>query len=454
MFEMQQTPYLLTTLDDAKRYMMRVDTNSTQDDAQILGFVRVASNTIETFLRRKIRLRTFTEELYSSNQIYGRNGMQILDLRNSPVTSISEIIINNEVPRNFDSDNALETSEYTFNKRLGQIEFGGSLSFESGFIDDTVFNNNITTGHVRNRDTIPNTDSSYTYGMENIRITYTAGYSGFDIETGVNDTIDWEDDNGTQTATISSGVYSASGLASALQTAMNAAASSPAKTVTYNQFTGKFTIAQASGTFILQLFNGANASKTIGYDLGYDSNIQASGMNHNLWGTWRIITGTANSTTWTTETFDSTTGQIVVQNIDDEGEDDLLFSFDAGANTAGDCPPAFRRNPMNFQATTISLKGIQGNRGDGDVNYQILYTVDDGALSYESNNAVLGIPYEIQDACNRLTMYLWERSGKGDLDELGKNSISSVNLGTLAFNKNEKNDILQSIVQYKEVRLG
>jgi hypothetical protein len=58
-------------------------------------------------------------------------------------------------------------------------------------------------------------------------------------------------------------------LASALQTAMNAASPGEIKTVTYSNTTGKFTISSTGAVFSILWFTGANAANTIGGKIGF-----------------------------------------------------------------------------------------------------------------------------------------------------------------------------------------
>jgi hypothetical protein len=88
--------------------------------------------------------------------------------------------------------------------------------------------------------------------------------------TASTDTIDWTDDSGTWAATVESKwYYDPIELASALQSAMNAA-TSEVFTVSYSNSTGKFTITYASPTTLSLLWNtGANTAQTIGAKLGF-----------------------------------------------------------------------------------------------------------------------------------------------------------------------------------------
>lgn len=82
--------------------------------------------------------------------------------------------------------------------------------------------------------------------------------------------LDWTDDDGTFAAAVTAKWYkNPHELASALQTAMNAAGSSETATVTYNDSTGKFNI-KTTGTVLSLLWSsGTNTANSIGTKLGF-----------------------------------------------------------------------------------------------------------------------------------------------------------------------------------------
>lgn len=84
--------------------------------------------------------------------------------------------------------------------------------------------------------------------------------------------LDFTDDDGTWVATVTAKVYKdPHELASALQTAMQAANAGETPTVTYSDSTGKFTI-KTTGTLLSLLWNtGTNAANTIGDKIGFST---------------------------------------------------------------------------------------------------------------------------------------------------------------------------------------
>lgn len=107
----------------------------------------------------------------------------------------------------------------------------------------------------------------------------TIEFAGFLIEAGVNDKLDFtEGSSGAAVATIPAGSYATgSALATAIETAMNAAASDNTYTVTYAA--GTFTIARNVGvdTIDLDWNTGPNAATTIGEDIGFDTSADDTG---------------------------------------------------------------------------------------------------------------------------------------------------------------------------------
>lgn len=90
--------------------------------------------------------------------------------------------------------------------------------------------------------------------------------------------LDWTDDDGTFAAAVTAGWYKTpQALASALQSAMNATASTETATVTYSNSTGKFTIKTTGTVLTLKWNTGANTANTIGTKLGFSVAADDSG---------------------------------------------------------------------------------------------------------------------------------------------------------------------------------
>jgi len=105
---------------------------------------------------------------------------------------------------------------------------------------------------------------------------------GWNIVTGFNDRLDFtEGVTGDAAAVIPPGNYvSGETLATAIQTAMNTAATDNTYAVTYSSVTFKFTVARDAGAaaFGLEHFTGANKTRSISADLGYDVSADDTGL--------------------------------------------------------------------------------------------------------------------------------------------------------------------------------
>ena len=105
---------------------------------------------------------------------------------------------------------------------------------------------------------------------------------GWNVRAGENDKLDFtEGVTGDATATLTAGNYATgAALATEIQTQMDAAATDNTYTVTYSGSTNKFTIARATGTatFGLEWATGANATTSIGRDLGFDVSADDTGL--------------------------------------------------------------------------------------------------------------------------------------------------------------------------------
>ncbi len=99
-------------------------------------------------------------------------------------------------------------------------------------------------------------------------------HTHFIIESGVNDVLRYKDSNNDiYNVTVTAGSYTGTGLATELETQMDAV-STPDMTVSYNASTGIFTIADAGGNYELLWSHG---STTIGEMLGFDPSATDAG---------------------------------------------------------------------------------------------------------------------------------------------------------------------------------
>lgn len=104
---------------------------------------------------------------------------------------------------------------------------------------------------------------------------------GWNIVTGFSNKLDFtEGVTGDATATLAAGNYATgAALATELQTRINAAATDNTYTVSYSSTTNKFTIARdvGSASFGLEWSTGAEAEKSCGIDIGFDTSADDTG---------------------------------------------------------------------------------------------------------------------------------------------------------------------------------
>ena len=116
-------------------------------------------------------------------------------------------------------------------------------------------------------------DQRFTRGRANVQISYVAGYSDFEITEGVSDKIIINEGVSDITVSLTEGVYNASGLATQLQTDINAnITTSSDYTATYSETSHRIKISKGAGTFSLPWTNVSTENKIIGRQLGYNTN--------------------------------------------------------------------------------------------------------------------------------------------------------------------------------------
>ena len=110
--------------------------------------------------------------------------------------------------------------------------------------------------------------SRFNFSQQNSKITYDAGY-GIDIQTGINDRIDFDEGSSALVATLDEAQYTPESLATEVSTQMTSAGTD--FTCTYDEATEKFAIAQDTpATFNLLWTSGANEDRSVGKTLGFD----------------------------------------------------------------------------------------------------------------------------------------------------------------------------------------
>jgi len=225
------TSYALAGLDNFKDFIG--DTGSTNDNFYRM-LIKSASEYMESEIDRKLRPRSYTE-------YYDGKGTTRIFLNQYPILSTAATItVYDDINRNFTSTYLFDSDDLIIYSEEGYIEVAPDADLQS------VFNK----------------------GVQNVKVTYDAGYSQFEVVTGVNDEIDFNEGGSELTATLDSGVYMASELATEIDTQLTDAGAGT-YTVAYNSVTNKFTLTKSTGTFQLLWNGGSNAATNAGDLLGF-----------------------------------------------------------------------------------------------------------------------------------------------------------------------------------------
>ncbi|GAF74061.1 unnamed protein product, partial [marine sediment metagenome] len=373
------------------------------------------------------------------------DGSNSIQLKQYPVSEI--VSLHYDPLRVYGDDTLINPSTYDFDKTSGRIllnscsglRFYGDGNQGGGAVYYMASSN-------------PGTPlSGINSNLDDVwKVVYKAGFNHFEIQTDVNDTIEWQSSEGNYTAVVDAGDWLGDDLATEMQTKMNAQfiASDP-YTVIYSQQSGKFTFTSTDTPFILKFFNGDFPEKTIGDMVGFDQFINQSSVSSTNWGEWISMSGTATNTPLVIPLV-SESGQIKIMNND--FNDGFQYSVDGGINWS-DVGRGFEPNAMFIKTTEIQIKTLTvGKEAEFGLSYTVQDTGLDG-LSQESDHAVLGIPADINQACIELASFFYLKSSKGSLDSIGKKSKSSgvVGGGSTTYDKNEEQNILNTLTNYKKI---
>lgn len=233
----------LLTSTSIIRAMLDVESTDTDATKHIDKLVAAASNRIEEYTDRKLRIRT-----YGANGLEAEfgdgNGSRIYQACQFPIFDVTSLHIDTEW--NYGSTELISSSDYAINKDNGWLI------------------------------TAPGADI-FSAGLRTVKLVYTAGFGTFNIIDDQNNYIDFEEAANTEISTsITAGIYTPDTLATAIIAALNAAKSGDATySGGYNWATSKFTFNSDGGTGDDQEFNllwntGTNAHRSIGVITGFD----------------------------------------------------------------------------------------------------------------------------------------------------------------------------------------
>lgn len=212
----------------------------TDNDAILRRIVVASSNYFESAagVNRRIRQRTYTNEKYDGGGSKVPGERKRLYLDNYPIVSVASLYDDPTVA--FGSSTLFASTDFDIHKPQGYIE----LRRDSVYL------------------------SRFSNSQQNIKITYDAGY-GIDIQTGINDRIDFNEGGSVFVATLSENQYTPEGLVTELNTQLDSAGGETYACV-YDEATEKFIIAHGGSTLNLLWTTGANEDRSAGKTLGFD----------------------------------------------------------------------------------------------------------------------------------------------------------------------------------------
>jgi len=216
--------------------------STTDHDRMLEQYIQIATDDIERYCDRNLRERTYGANGLEAEYQNG-DGCKYIYTEEKPIISVTSLY--DDTSNEYGSDTLFASTDYHIFKDIGKILLLGDSSLGSNF----------------------------QVGTANIKIIYTAGYGTFEIITGRNDKLDFNESVGgdTITITLTAGIYTAEDLASHIQTLLNSTdGAAGIYTVTYNRYTSKFTIATSLTYEGFLWLTGANARKSIGRTIGFD----------------------------------------------------------------------------------------------------------------------------------------------------------------------------------------
>lgn len=236
--------HLLSSVDSFK---LVIEKQNTKNDNILYQILSSSSYDIEAYCKRKLRGRTYGSGGLDAELHNGQGGDKLFT-NQYPIISVTSLW--DDTLLNYSDTYLKASSDYLVWKDEGIIQL------RTDAIKGTSFNS----------------------GTGNIKLVYTAGYDHFEIITGVNDKIDFND-GADKIATLTGGVYTANGLSSHIASVMTTA-SSGTITCTYNYYSSKFKLSSSTGTFELLWESGDNSSTSACRTLGYNGNVDEASLTY------------------------------------------------------------------------------------------------------------------------------------------------------------------------------
>ena len=224
----------LTTLAMVRTLTKTPDSNTTINPT-LESMIDIASAKCQQYCRRKFRLKTYTE-------YYDGDGTAKLFLNQIPISSVTSLY--DDYARSYGSTTLIASTDYV-------------IDSDTGIITLDSFN--------------------FVRSLQNIKITYIAGYEEFEIIAGYNDAIDFNEGGAELNAILTAGTYTADELCAEIKTQLDDEGANT-YTPVYNPVTAKFTIA-ADGTLSILWLSGTNTLTSVGLTIGFVITADDSGAS-------------------------------------------------------------------------------------------------------------------------------------------------------------------------------
>lgn len=244
------SPEALTDLNRLEDYLAPTATFPTTDSDIFTHLINGLTGFVLTFLGRdSLKYRSTTE-------FHDGDGSKYITTDNYPIIDISSIHDDTSNPetRTYSSNYLVANNKYEiYNDESDRLGNGGVIRLFS---------------------------SSFNRGMSNLKVVYNSGFSRFQVMQYFSDTLHINEGSTEYIIEISPGTYSASTLATAIATALNASSDlALTYTVVYNTELHRMVIS-ASGTFSIVWTSADSRQKEFGKLIGYNVNTDDTGQSY------------------------------------------------------------------------------------------------------------------------------------------------------------------------------
>jgi len=232
--------HLYSSVEEFKEYIGQLETD-TDNDGVLLSMIKRASGAMESYTKRKLRGRTYGSGGLDA-EYHDGEGKANLFTREYPIISVTSLY--DDVAHDFGSDTLKTSSDYQIYKDMGKIQL----------LDDAVLG------------------TVFMRGRSNIKLIYVAGYDNFEVLSGINDEIDFqESDGGSElNTTLTAGTYTGASLASHIKTQMEDAGAAT-YTISYDYVNSIFNISSDGAYLNLMWATGTNKYTNCAELLGFDA---------------------------------------------------------------------------------------------------------------------------------------------------------------------------------------